>query len=81
MIKKLQFIAGLGEGDVYNIDVLREPTEEEAEAINTGIQDYMENYEQQNGDFYGVDLYGTIYDIVRKHVPLAEFRVVKTFYL
>lgn len=78
---RLQFVIN---NDIYNtidIDVLRKPTEKEAEKIEGEISDIMDFYDEENDDFSDFDYYGCIYEVVKKYVPLAENEVVKTFYI
>ena len=78
---RLQFVIGNDIENTIDIDITREPTEEEVRAIEDEIHDITDLYEEENGDFAGFDWYDCIYETVAKHIPIAENQVVKTIYL
>lgn len=78
---KLQFVIGNDMENTVDIDVTREPTPIEAEAIENEICRAVDEYEKENGDFSDFDWCDCIYRVVEKYIPIAENRVVKTFWI
>lgn len=83
---KLQFITSYSTDytsfdDCFDIDVLREPTADEAKAIEAYIYDKLAEHEEEYDNRDSFDYYEAAYEAVQKYVGVAENKVVKTIYI
>lgn len=78
---RIQFVIGYDMEETVDINVKREPTDDEMELIENEIYDILNLYEEENGDRDLFDWYGCIYDTVEKHIPIDNNPVIRTSYL
>lgn len=78
---RIQFVIGYDMEKTVDINVKREPTDDEMELIENEIYDIVDLYEEENGDRDLFDWYGCIYDTVEKYIPIDNNTVIRTSYL
>ena len=78
---KIQFVFNNDYNTTINIDVNKNPTEEEAQKIENILVEIMDKYEQENEDFMDFDFYRACNVAVKQVIPIAENKVVKTIYI
>lgn len=78
---RIQFVFNNDFGRTVDIDVSEVPDDEQTKAIEDDIYSAMEKYEEENGCFADFDYYECCFEVVQKHIHIAENRVVKTLYI
>ncbi len=79
---RLQFVFGTDVKNAVDIDVSEVPTKEQAEAIENEIYNTINEWEEENGNYFeDFDFYMCCYNAVQKHIHTKENKVVKTFYI
>ena len=79
---RVQFVFGTNVENTIDIEVAEVPTEEQAKAIEDEIYNTINEWEEENGNYFeDFDFYRCCYNAVQKYMHTAENRVVKTFYI
>lgn len=79
---RIQFVINNDQSNVVaDFDVERIPTPEEVKGITSQIQDEMDEYEAQYGDFEDFDYYSACSCAVQKHLKVIHNPVVRTIYI
>ena len=79
---RIQFVIGTNVENTIDIEVAEVPTEEQAKAIEDEIYNTINEWEEENGNYFeDFDFYMCCYNAVQKHISTKENRIVRTFYI